>query len=69
MKTRSWLAALVALAIALPGALGAQEGRGVDRRAGGGYMGILFGWDDSGTASVRDVVPESPAARAGVRRG
>lgn len=69
MKTRNWLAALVALAIALPGALGAQDRRDDDRRTGGGYMGILFGWDDRGTATVRDVVPESPAARAGVRRG
>ncbi|HEU4559348.1 MAG TPA: PDZ domain-containing protein [Longimicrobium sp.] len=69
MKTRSWLAALVALAIALPGALGAQDRRDEDPRVGGGYMGILFGWDDRGTATVRDVVPESPADRAGVRRG
>ncbi|HET7233640.1 MAG TPA: PDZ domain-containing protein [Longimicrobium sp.] len=69
MKIRIWLAALVALALALPGALGAQDRRGDEGRAGSGYMGILFGWDDDGTASVRDVIPESPAARAGVRRG
>ncbi len=68
MKTRIWLAALVALAVALPGALGAQD-RGEGRRAGGGYMGILFGWDEQGNAEVRDVVPGSPADRAGVRRG
>lgn len=70
MKTRSMLAALVALALALPGALGAQDRRGDDRRPGGGYMGILFAWDDDDdVAIVRDVVPESPADRAGVRRG
>jgi len=69
MKTRSWLAALVALALALPGALGAQDRGGDERRAGGGYMGILFGWDEQGKAEVRDVVPGSPADRAGVRRG
>jgi S1-C subfamily serine protease len=69
MKTRSWLAALVALALALPGALGAQDRGGEERRAGGGYMGILFGWDEQGKVEVRDVVPGSPADRAGVRRG
>jgi len=67
MKTMRWLAALVALAIVLPGTLGAQDRRGERER--GGYMGILFGWDDGGTASVRDVIPQSPADRAGVRRG
>src|SRR5215212_2503765 len=70
MKTRSMLAALVALALALPGALGAQDRRGDDRRTGGGYMGILFGWeDDDDVAIVRDVIAQSPADRAGVRRG
>lgn len=70
MKTMRWLAALVALALALPGALGAQDRRGDDRRTGGGYMGILFSWgDDDDVAIVRDVVPESPADRAGIRRG
>lgn len=69
MKTRSWLAALVALALALPGALGAQDRGGEERRTGGGYMGILFGWDEQGKPEVRDVVPGSPADRAGVRRG
>lgn len=69
MKTRSMLAALVALALALPGALGAQD-RGGDRRPGGGYMGILFGWnDDDDVAVVRQVIPQSPADRAGVRQG
>jgi len=70
MKTRSMLAALVALALALPGALRAQDRHGGDRRPEGGYMGILFGWDDDdGVAIVRDVIPQSPADRAGVRRG
>ncbi|HYH79609.1 MAG TPA: PDZ domain-containing protein [Longimicrobium sp.] len=69
MKTRNWLAALVALALALPGALSAQDRPGDERRTGGGYMGILFGWDEQGRAEVRDVVPGSPADRAGVRRG
>lgn len=68
MKTPRLLAAIVALALALPGALHAQDRRG-DDRAGGGYMGILFGWDDGGTATVRDVIPRSPADQAGVRRG
>ncbi|HET7460344.1 MAG TPA: PDZ domain-containing protein [Longimicrobium sp.] len=70
MKTMRWLAALVALALALPCALGAQDRRGDDGRTGGGYMGILFSWnDDDDVAIVRDVVPESPADRAGIRRG
>jgi S1-C subfamily serine protease len=65
MSVRRWLAAL-ALALALPGALRAQEGEG---RQGSGYMGIYFGWSDDGRAEVREVVRGSPADRAGVRAG
>jgi S1-C subfamily serine protease len=65
MNVRSWAAAL-ALALALPGALRAQETEG---RRGSGYMGIYFGWTDDGRAEVREVVRGSPADRAGVRSG
>jgi len=65
MNARRWLAAL-ALALALPGALRAQD---TEARRGSGYMGIYFGWSDDGRAEVRDVVRGSPADRAGVRSG
>jgi S1-C subfamily serine protease len=65
MNARRWLAAL-ALALAVPGALRAQEGEG---RRGSGYMGIYFGWSDDGRTEVREVVRGSPADRAGIRSG
>jgi S1-C subfamily serine protease len=62
---RSWAAAL-ALVLAVPAALAAQDRH---EGHGRGYMGILFGWDDDGVATVREVTPGSPAERAGIRRG
>ena len=61
MKIRTWLAA-VALALAVPAAARAQD-------RGNGYMGILFGGGDNGTVRVEEVLPGSPADRAGVREG
>lgn len=66
MNARRWMAAL-ALLLAVPGALRAQDAEG--RRQGTGYMGIYFGWTDAGRAEVREVVDGSPADRAGIRRG
>jgi S1-C subfamily serine protease len=66
MNARRWLLAALALALAIPGALRAQETEG---RRGSGYMGIYFGWDDQGRTEVREVVRGSPADRAGVRSG
>jgi len=66
MNARRWLLAALALALALPGALRAQDAEG---RRGSGYMGIYFAWDDEGHAEVREVVRGSPADRAGVRSG
>src|SRR5215217_6678043 len=66
MNARRWLLAALALALALPGALRAQDAEG---RRGSGYMGIYFGWNDDGRAEVREVVRGSPADRAGVRGG
>lgn len=65
---RVWAPLLIA-ALVIPGALGAQRGRGGDRP--GGWMGIRFEWreDDDRTAWVDEVVRGSPAERAGVRRG
>ncbi|HEX2090761.1 MAG TPA: PDZ domain-containing protein, partial [Longimicrobiaceae bacterium] len=34
-----------------------------------GWIGVAFDWRDDGPVVVRDVLPESPAARAGVVRG
>lgn len=60
---------LLALALAAPAALAAQEPHG--RAGGGGFMGIGFEWDDGNDreARVGQVVPGSGAERAGVRRG
>jgi S1-C subfamily serine protease len=66
MNARRWLLAALTLALALPGALRAQE---TQERRGSGYMGIFFGWDAQGRAEVREVVRGSPADRAGVRSG
>jgi S1-C subfamily serine protease len=66
MNARRWLLAALALALALPGALRAQE---TEAPRGTGYMGIYFGWDDQGRTEVREVVRGSPADRAGVRSG
>ncbi|HEV7589369.1 MAG TPA: PDZ domain-containing protein [Longimicrobium sp.] len=66
MNVRRWLLAALVLALALPGALRAQD---AEARRGSGYMGIYFGWDDQGRAEVREVVRGSPADRAGVRSG
>jgi S1-C subfamily serine protease len=61
VKIRNWLAAL-ALAASLPAAAHAQD-------RGNGYMGILFGRDDDDAARVEEVMPGSPADRAGIREG
>ncbi|MBV9108599.1 MAG: PDZ domain-containing protein [Gemmatimonadetes bacterium] len=61
MKIRTWLAA-VALALAVPAAARAQD-------RGNGYMGILFGEGDNGGVRVEEVLPGSPADRAGIREG
>ncbi|HSU13112.1 PDZ domain-containing protein [Longimicrobium sp.] len=61
MKIRIWLAALV-MAASLPAAARAQD-------RGNGYMGILFGRDDDNVARVEEVLPGSPADRAGIRAG
>jgi S1-C subfamily serine protease len=66
MNVRRWIAAL-ALLLAVPGALRAQDAEG--RRQGTGYMGIYFGWTDGGRTEVREVVDGSPADRAGIRAG
>jgi len=66
MNARRWLLAALTLALALPGALRAQD---TQERRGSGYMGIYFGWDAQGRAEVREVVRGSPADRAGVRSG
>src|SRR3954463_2329392 len=66
MNARRWLLAALALALALPGALRAQD---TEAPRGTGYMGIYFGWDDQGRTEVREVVRGSPADRAGVRSG
>ena len=66
MNARRWLLAALALALALPGALRAQE---TEAPRGTGYMGIYFAWDDQGRTEVREVVRGSPADRAGVRSG
>lgn len=65
MNVRRWIAAL-ALLLAIPGAVRAQDAEG--RRQGTGYMGIYFGWSD-GRTEVREVVDGSPADRAGIRAG
>jgi len=65
MNARRWLAALALAALALPGALGAQER---EERRGSGYMGIYFEWE-GGRTEVREVVRGSPADRAGIRSG
>jgi C-terminal processing protease CtpA/Prc len=78
MKYRATAAALMAatLALAVPAVLPAQVELRVERgdradRGGGGWMGILFDWDedDAQVAHVREVVEGSPAARAGIREG
>jgi predicted metalloprotease with PDZ domain len=61
VKIRTWLAA-VALALAVPAAARAQD-------RGNGYMGILFGDGDNGGVRVEEVLPGSPADRAGIREG
>ncbi|MFL5385951.1 MAG: PDZ domain-containing protein [Longimicrobiaceae bacterium] len=65
MNARRWLAALALAALALPGALRAQDR---EERQGSGYMGIFFAWED-GRTEVREVVRGSPADRAGIRSG
>lgn len=65
MNARRWLTALALAALALPGALRAQDRR---EPRGSGYMGIYFEWED-GRTEVRDVVRGSPADRAGIRSG
>jgi C-terminal processing protease CtpA/Prc len=62
VKIRTWLAA-AALAAVLPAAAHAQD------RRGDGYMGILFGRESDDAARVEEVVPGSPADRAGIRPG
>ena len=66
MKIRV-LAAVMAVALAAPAALLAQDGS--NARRGTGYMGILFQWDTPRETTVADVVAGSPADRAGVRKG
>ena len=65
MNARRWLAAVALAALALPGALRAQDR---EARRGSGYMGIFFEWQD-GRTEVREVVRGSPADRAGIRGG
>jgi len=66
MNVRRWILAALTLALALPGALRAQDAEG---RRGTGYMGIFFAWADDGRTEVREVVRGSPADRAGIRGG
>lgn len=75
MKLASVWAPLLLASLALAGPLDAQRGRDRDRdddtrRARAGWMGIRFEWrGDAGVAAVADVVDDSPAERAGIRRG
>lgn len=69
MKFRTLGAALLLAALALPGRGAAQEVVRIRTEGGGGWMGVLFGWDEGREreARVRRVAPESPAGRAGLR--
>ena len=69
MKFRHFRAALLLAALSLPAPAAAQEVVRIHAEGGGGWMGVLFGWDEGREreARVRRVAPASPAGRAGLR--